>query len=176
VNRWAKQWRRGLFGLAIASLWACDSPSSEGRLDTEVRVHVIEPSTPTAEGLAYVARIAEVHRRAQSMPPGRRPELYREALRIEAPDGVGEAEILRLGLTIAAAETLMVMPERRAEAYRLLSEELRPERSLPLDESSARALVTLGDVAEKLGHKDAAVSSYARAVRLMGMLREEIEP
>jgi hypothetical protein len=58
----------------------------------------------------------------------------------------------------------------------LLFPMLAPERSLPLDRASARALVVLGDAAAQL-HDDAlAAGSYARAIRVMSLLRQELEP
>ena len=53
---------------------------------------------------------------------------------------------------------------------------LAPERSLPLDRATARALVVLGDAAISTGDDALAAGSYARAIRMMSLLRQELEP
>jgi hypothetical protein len=87
---------------------------------------------------------------------------------------LGEAEILRLELATRVAEALMETPQGSAVARDLLVPMLEPKRSLPLDRATARALIALGDLAAESGDDALAMGSYARAIRVMSLLREEL--
>ena len=64
----------------------------------------------------------------------------------------------------------------RMRALDLLAPRLETSRSVPLDRASARALITLGDAAARLGDYDLAMGSYARALDLLSLLLEEAAP
>ncbi len=83
--------------------------------------------------------------------------------------------MLRLELATRLAETTMERPGGEKVAVGLLQPMLAPERSLPLDRATARALVVLGDAAAKSGDDALAAGSYARAIGVMSMLRQELE-
>lgn len=169
-------------GLALAS-GACDP--SEGTTTTEtgrrvpdatLRTHAVAPSTPTAEGLAYLRAVAAAHERADGLRGDGRVQALREGLSLPVPAGLAEAEILRLDLAARLGEELMGTPEGSATARDLLAPMLAVERSLPLDRATARALVVLGDAAAKTGDDALAAGSYARSIELMSLLRQELEP
>jgi hypothetical protein len=151
-----------------------DAPS--GRLDARVATHVVLPSTPTPAGLVYLEAMADVHARADAASGAARIAILRGGLALPVPAGLGEAEILRLELATRLAETLLEAPEGGPVAIEVLSPMLRPGRSLPLDRATARALVVLGDAAAQTGNDDLAAGSYARAIRVMSLLRQELEP
>ena len=185
-GRWA---RRGLLlgtsvaGVAIA-LSACDPDdgtrdashrAAQDGLDARLTVHAVEPSAPTAEGLAYVRAVADVLARAEAADSDERVALLRRGLSLPVPAGLAEAEILRLELAATLAETLMQRPTGAAVAHDVLAPMLAVERSLPMDRASARALVALGDASVKLGRDALAAGSYGRALRMMSLLRQELE-
>jgi hypothetical protein len=165
----------GLAALVFAG--GCEAePASEGALDATLRTHAVEPSTPSAAGLAYIETMAGVHARSEEADPAARVSILREGLAVPVPAGLAEAEILRLDLAAALAESLVDQPEGAQVAIDLLEPMLPVSRSLPLDRATARALVALGDAAAQVGDDALAVGSYARAIRLMSLLRQELEP
>lgn len=161
----------------VAGSLGCESeagPQAEAVPDDRLETHVIEASTPTDAGLSYLRAVADVHARADAASDDAAViEILREGLALPPPDGLGEAEILRLELAARLGETLL--PARAREARELLSEMLPPDRSLPLDRASAHALVVLGDAAVGDGDDALAVGSYARAIRMMSLLRQELK-
>jgi len=164
--------------LALASVPACDEASAPApnKPDATLRAHAVEPSTPTAEGLAYIDAVARAHERADASEGQARIEVLHAALAMPVPAGLGEAEPLRLELAARLGETLAQTPEGVAAARDLLAPMLATHRSLPVDRATARALVVLGDVALESGDDALAAGSYMRAIRVMSMLREELEP
>ncbi|MBL4686306.1 MAG: hypothetical protein JKY37_17055 [Nannocystaceae bacterium] len=91
------------------------------------------------------------------------------------PGGLGEAEILRLELAASLAETLLARPAGATVAHDLLAPMLKVERSLPMDRATARALIALGDASVRTGRDALAAGSYGRAIRVMSLLRQELE-
>ena len=168
--------------LALAPA-ACDpsgdasSPELARRVpDATLRAHAVAPSTPTAEGLAYLRAMADVHARADGLRGEPRVHALREGLSLPVPAGLAEAEIVRLDLAARLGEELMTTPEGTLAARDLLAPMLTVERSLPLDRATARALVVLGDAAAKTGDDAVAAGSYARSIEVMSLLRQELEP
>jgi hypothetical protein len=174
----------GVAGLVLAlASGACDP--SDGATTTEparrvpdatLRTHAVAPSTPTAEGLAYLRAMAGVHERADGLRGEARVHALREGLALPVPAGLAEAEILRLDLAARLGEELISTPEGTVAARDLLAPMLSVQRSLPLDRATARALVVLGDAAAKTGDDALAAGSYARSIELMSLLRQELEP
>lgn len=148
----------------------------------ELRTHEIVPSTPTAEGLAYIQAVAGVHREADGLQGSSRVEVLQRGLALEVPRGLPEAEVLRLELASRVATVWLQAPEggsptpaEAAKAKALLQPMLDPAHSLPLDRSSAEALVLLGDAASRVGDDALAAGTYARSIRMMSILRQELE-
>lgn len=170
--------------LAVTVVGGCegaDAPDSgvlaAARPDARLRTHVVEPSTPTPAGLAYIRAVAEVHARADATGgAGPRAVVLREGLALPVPAGLGEAEVLRLELAAALCETLLETREGAPVARDVLAPMLAPDRSVPLDRATARAMVALGDAAVKTGDDALAAGSYARAIKVMSLLRQELEP
>lgn len=165
--------------LALAVVPGCDNdspPVSQASPDARLRTHVVVPSTPTADGLAYVRAVADLHARADAAPDGEREALLREGLARPVPTGLDEAEILRLGLAVRLAQGWVKEPASRHQVRELLVPMLRPDASLPQDRVAAEALIVLGDAAAAEGDDALAAGSYARSIRLMSLLRQEIEP
>jgi hypothetical protein len=170
--------------LALGSL-ACDpiddaaSTGTRRAPDATLRTHVIAPGSATAEGLAYLRAMADVHARADRLQGEPRLTALRQGLSLPVPAGLAEAEIVRLDLAARLAEELMAPPmeSRGAPAARdLLAPMLAVDRSLPLDRATARALVVLGDAAVHTGDDALAAGSYARSIEVMSLLRQELEP
>lgn len=168
--------------LALAPI-ACDpsgdvTTSERARRgpDATLRTHAVAPSTPTAEGLAYLRAMADVHAHADGLRGEPRVHALREGLSLPVPAGLAEAEIVRLDLAARLCEELMTTPEGTLAARDLLAPMLSVERSLPLDRATARALVVLGDAAAKTGDDALAAGSYARSIEVMSLLRQELEP
>jgi hypothetical protein len=162
---------------AALSISGCDddAPARPGDPDATLRTHEIQPSTPTPEGLAYLEAIAGVHREADRRSGAARTQALESGLSIPVPGDLPEAEVLRLELATRLAETTMERPGGEKVACDLLQPMLAPQRSLPLDRATARALVVLGDAAAKAGDDALAAGSYARAIGVMSMLRQELE-
>lgn len=176
--------RRASIALALAlAPVACD-PSDDATTteparrvpDATLRTHAVAPSTPTAEGLAYLRAVAHVHARADELRGEARVRALREGLALPVPAGLAEAEIVRLDLAARLGEELVTTPEGAVAARDLLTPMLAVERSLPLDRAAARALVVLGDAAAKTGDDALAAGSYARSIEVMSLLRQELEP
>jgi hypothetical protein len=160
----------------LGAMPACDdAPARAGDPDATLRTHEIQPSSPTAEGLAYIEAVAGVHREADRSTGAVRTQALEAGLSLPVPADLPEAEILRLELATRLAETTMERPGGAKVACDLLQPMLAPQRSLPLDRSTARALVVLGDAAAKSGDDALAAGSYARAIGIMSMLRQELE-
>ncbi|RMH00272.1 MAG: hypothetical protein D6705_00850 [Deltaproteobacteria bacterium] len=162
---WALAW--GLF------VPACTSESEALRLD----VVDVELSAVGAEARAYVRRCAEDLARARaSADPSEREALALAVLERPVPSGVEGAELLRLEAAEMLCETWDSDAAGARRAVALVGPMLAPRRRLPLDPISARALVCLGDAADRAGDTDLAATSYLRAIRLMQMLQEEAMP
>lgn len=144
--------------------------------DARIQTHVVLPSTPTPEGLAYIEAIADVHARADAATGDRRVAILRGGLAMPVPARLGEAEVLRLELAARLAETLSRQPQGVPVALDVLVPMLRTDRSLPVDRATARALVVLGDIAAESGDDALAAGSYARSIRVMSLLRQELAP
>jgi hypothetical protein len=168
----------------VLGLAACDPSDDDAtalrpRPDATLRTHVVAASTPTAEGLAYLRAMADVHEQADGVQGEPRVQTLRHGLALPVPAGLAEAEIVRLDLAARLAEELMApaaAPEGARAARDLLVPMLAVERSLPLDRATARALVVLGDAAAKTGDDALAAGSYARSIEIMSSLRQELEP
>ena len=166
---------------ATTSVLGCDPDDAaharaDEAPDDRLATHRVASAPATPEGLAYLEAVAAVHDDAdgQSSAEGRAAAL-RRGLALPVPAGLAEAEVLRLELAARLAETLASHPEGVPAAIDLLAPMVAPERSLPLDRASARALVTLGDLAVAAGDDALAAGSYARAIRVMSSLRQELE-
>ncbi len=164
--------------LACLCVVACiDADETSGRIDTRLRLHAVEPGSGGPEAVAYFDAVARVHAVAdEASDPEQAISALREGLAIPRPHGASHAEAVRLELAARLAEHLLARPNGASLARDVLTPMLATDRSLPVDRASARALVALGDAAAAL-HDDAlATGSYARAIRLMGHLREGLEP
>jgi hypothetical protein len=177
--------RAVLFAGLVASASACDEGSpadrdadtrSGGRIDNRLRTHAVVASTPTPQGLAWLEAVADAHARADAAEGAEdRAGALRQGLALPVPAALPEAEPLRLELAARLCETLAEQPSGVPVALDLLAPMLDPDRSLPMDRASARALVVLGDLAVEAGDDALAASSYSRAIKVMSALREELE-
>lgn len=165
----------------VATSGACD-PGGDGdestlsTPDARISTHRVESAAPTREGLAYIGAVARIHDDADRTPDMHtRVAALRRGLALPVPAGLAEAEVLRLELATRISETLASSPDGVSVALDLLEPMLDPELSLPLDRASARALVTLGELAVAAGDDALAAGSYARAIRVMSSLRKELE-
>jgi hypothetical protein len=177
MKRWLQ--RASLVVCVGLALGGCDPDADDEVLatpDARLATHRVESGAPTREGLAYIDAVAKIHGDvdAASDTDGKVAAL-RRGLALPVPADLPEAEVLRLELATRLGETLAATPDGVAVALDLLEPMLAPERSLPLDRASARALVTLGDLAVTAGDDALAAGSYARAIRVMSALRKEIE-
>ncbi len=169
----------------VAGASACDDGTpddrdvgtrSGGRIDNRLRTHAVATRAPTPQGLAWLEAVADAHARADAAERAEdRAAALRQALALPVPADLPEAEPLRLELAARLCETLAESPSGVPVALDLLAPMLDPDRSLPLDRASARALVVLGDVAVEAGDDALAASSYSRAIKVMSALREELE-
>ncbi len=151
------------------------SEASAAQPDATLKTHEIVPSTPSAGGLAYIQAVAAIHREADGQSGEAQVATLQRGLDLDVPAGLPEAEILRLELASRIAITWLETPEGAAKAKGLLAPMLVPSRSVPLDRSSAEALVLLGDAASRTGDDALAAGTYARSIRMMRILREELE-
>ncbi len=147
---------------------------SERAPDARLQTHEIVASTPSAEGLAYIQAVAASHREADSLQGDARMATLERGLDLAVPTGLPEAEILRLELASRIASE-WIGRGKADKARALLVPMLDPGRSIPLDRSSAEALVLLGDAATRTGDDALAAGTYARSIRMMSILRQEIE-
>ena len=135
----------------------------------------------TDRSVAYLDRTGSgnetaAHARADAAEDAElRATALRQALALPLPADLPEAEPLRLELAARLCETLAEQPGGVPVALDLLAPMLDPERSLPVDRASARALVVLGDLAVESGDDALAAGSYMRAIRVMSLLRQELE-
>jgi hypothetical protein len=165
----------GLVALGMAPLAGCDADAPPpGKPDARLSVHAVESSTPTPAGLAYVEAVASVQTEAEAADGLVRVRVLQRGLSLPVPAGLPEAEILRLDLAATLGETMLQQPEGAAAVVDLLRPMVAVDRSLPLDRASARALVTLGDAAVRLEDDALAAGSYARAIEMMSLLRQEL--
>ncbi len=169
--------------LLTIALGGCDpsggsssEPAVRKAIDETLEVHAVAPSTPTAEGLAYLQAVSDLHARADAVQGELRIRVLRQGLAVPVPAGLGEAELLRLDLAARLAEELLARPQGARAARDLLTPMLTPDRSLPLDRASARALIVLGDAAVETGDDALAAGSYWRSIQVMSLLRQELEP
>lgn len=153
-----------------------DDGEGASQLDARVVTHVVRSEAPSAEGLAYIEAVARVHADADAaQTDDREIAALRRGLALPVPAKLAEAEVLRLELASRLAESLARRPEGVAVALDLLEPMLETSRSLPRDRATARALVTLGDLAVAAEDDALAAGSYARAIRVMSSLRKELE-
>jgi len=176
----------GAIVLVLSTLGGCDeSPSPRedaastraAEPDARLQTHEIVPSTPTAQGLRYIQSVASIHREADDLRGDDQVALLEQGLELAVPDGLPEAEVLRLELAsrIAAIWLEDGAAQRAETAKDLLAPMLEPSRSVPLDRASAEALVLLGDAATRTGDDALAAGTYARSIRMMSILRQELE-
>ncbi len=162
-------------GLGAGCDGGADAPAT-GEPDARLRTHEVLPSTPTPEGLAFIEAVAAVHRTADELQGPAQAEALRQGLTVPVPKGLPEAELLRLQLVTRLAQLELSKPGGEVIARDLLAPMLKPSRSLPLDRSTAEALVVLGDAATKTGDDALAAGTYARAIRMMRILQQELQP
>ncbi len=158
-------------------LWACDNDASEpaSRIDTRLETHSLLPGAPSEQGLAYIEAAANAHREADAIrDPEARAERLLIPLEAQRPADDGIAELAELELIARAAESLLEAGQH-ARVRELLEARVASDRSLPIDRSSARCLIALGDAAAKDGDHALAMGSYARALEMLSLLMEEIE-
>ena len=129
---------------------------------------------PTAAGLAYVEAAARTHEQADAAADGG-IEVLLAAVELERPNGDGIAEQVHYELLARSAELLVAQGEGE-RALELLTQRLAPTLSLPVDRAAARCLVSLGDAAGQTGDLSLAMGSYARALDMLTLLLEEMEP
>ncbi|MEM6295446.1 MAG: hypothetical protein AAGA54_29500 [Myxococcota bacterium] len=149
------------------------SVGSAVKPDGTLKTHEIVPSTPTAEGLAYIEAVADVLRSADGQDGEARIATLRRGMALQVPADLPEAEILRLQLATRIAEAQLQADPTAARDQ--LAPMLDPKRSIPLDRASAQALIVLGDAATRTGDDALAAGAYARSIRMMSILREELE-
>ncbi len=142
--------------------------------DARLHPHEIVASAPTAAGLAYIQAVAAAHREADAQQGDARMAALKRGLDLAAPSSLPEAEILRLELASRMASE-WIERDQADKARALLVPMLDPARSVPLDRSSAEALVLLGDAATRTGDDALAAGTYARSIRMKSILRQEIE-
>lgn len=142
--------------------------------DGTLKTHEIVPSTPTAEGLAYLRAVVAIQQEADGQQGAAAVATLQKGLDLDVPAGLPEAEILRLELASRIAG-LLIESDAAADAKDLLVPMLDPSRSVPLDRASAEALIMLGDAATRTGDDALAAGTYARSIRMMSILRQELE-
>jgi tetratricopeptide (TPR) repeat protein len=153
-----------------------DTSKREQPLDTRLETHAVLTGKPSAEGLAYVQAIVDAHQQADALTERQaRVDRLSLALELEPPPGDGTAELLRYELLARTAELLLEGGEAE-RALALLEPQLATSVSLPLDRAAARCLIGLGDAAAQTGDHALAMGSYARALELLSLLLEEVEP
>jgi tetratricopeptide (TPR) repeat protein len=162
-------------GLGACAADEGESPR-ESRLDTRLEVHAPLASPPSAAGLAYVQAVAAAHREADPLDDAQaRIRVLLTAVERPVPVDDGTAELVQLELLARTAELLLEQgqPER---ALALLEPRLATSTSLAIDRAAARCLVALGDAAVKTGDHGLAMGSYARALEMLSLLLEGVEP
>lgn len=161
-------------GVAVGGLDEATQAGSDETPDARLITHAFEPSTPTPAGLAYVEFVADVHERADLADDTQtRAEILADGLERAAPEGLAEAEVLRLELAARLGELHLELDDADA-AQRAIAPLVPTSRSLPLDRASAHALTVLGDAAHQRGEDALAAGSYARAVRMMSLLADDL--
>ncbi len=179
--------------VGLSALAGCDDSAPQGEValhdaeaaearqaqpDARLQTHEIVASTPTAAGLAYIQAVAAAHREADAHQGADQGDARMAALQggldLAVPSGLPEAEILRLELASRIASEWLERG-KADKARALLVPMLDPGHSVPLDRSSAKALVLLGDAAARTGDDALAAGTYARSIRMMSILRQEIE-
>jgi hypothetical protein len=171
-----------LVWVASLPIGGCDAPGDDVDAragvapDARVVVHRMQSGPPSAAGLAYIEAMVRIHGEADAASSAQtQAAALRRGLALPVPAGLGEAEVLRLELATRLCENLGEQDDGVAVALDILVPMLDPERSLPLDRASARALVTLGDLAVSAGDDTLALGSYMRAIYVMSALRRELE-
>lgn len=171
-------------GLALSlalslSASACDRaeapPAQTSSVDTRLETHAVLPGSPSAAGLAYLEAVAEAHARADAASGDAAIAILAAAAEREPVAGDGTAELVHYELLARTAEAMLANGEAE-RALALLAARLGPETSLPIDRAAARGLVALGDAAAQTGDLALAMGSYARALDMLTLLLEEVEP
>ncbi len=150
-------------------------PAAPPSLDVRVQEH--GQSRVSEEGLAYVKRLHAATRAADELAVAdvqAQLDVLLPAARELAPEGDSLAAVARLELLARIGE-LMLDAQRGAEVVKLLLPIVGPEQTLPLETVTAQLLVQLGDGAMQSLDTDLAIASYARSVRLMGLLRQKMQ-
>jgi hypothetical protein len=144
--------------------------------DATLVTHEVVSAEPEPDVIAYAEKIAAIHSKADAASQrAERLQILHGGLELERPGFSGDLEVLHLELAARTAETLLEDPADPAAAAEILAPLLDVGRSLPRDRATARALVVLGDAAAQDGDQPLAAGSYARAIRLMSLLRRELE-
>ena len=170
-------WPRALVCVLALLCSACNEDSKRERpLDTRLEAHAVLAGKATSEGLAYVQAVVDAHQQADALVERQaRIDRLLLALELELPPNDGTAEQLRYELLARTAE-LMLEGGEAERALALLEPQLATSVSLPIDRASARCLIGLGDAAVQTGDHALAMGSYARALELLSLLLEEVEP
>lgn len=171
-----------VLGLGL-TLAACGDDRSEPLeqpreqpLDTRLETHAVLDGKPSAAGLIYVQGVAHAHKQADDIAdPGERIAVLLAALEQQPPANDGTGELLHYELLARAAELMLEVGDAEA-VLALLEPRLETSVSLPIDRASARCLVALGDAAAQTGDHALAMGSYARALEMLSLLLEEVEP
>lgn len=180
MSGWGPHARRFARALACVLALSCSACNEDGKreqpLDTRLVTHAVLDGKPSAEGLAYAQAVVDAHQQADALTDRQaRIDRLLLALELALPAGDGTAELLRYQLLARTAE-LMLDGKEAERALALLEPQLATSVSLPIDRAAARCLVALGDAAAQTGDHALAMSSYARALELLSLLLEEVEP
>lgn len=177
--RRAQGWTLG--ALALCFVAGCDPVKAPGP-DARVELYAVDrdalSSSADAASSSWLEAVANAHERADAaVGRGDTAAALVElegALARSAPtdDAVAPlVQIVRLDLAARFGELQPSTPDGASETIARLRPMLNPERALPLDSASARALVVMGDAASLVDDHALAAGSYARAVKVMSKLR-----
>lgn len=166
--------------ISITSLGACtdagENTEGSGQIDTRLEHHSVKVGEASSEGLAYVQAVADAHRQADRLSnTDEALSVLLGAASLTPPAGDGTAEILHYEV-LARTSELMLNSQDSEGALELLEPRLESSVSLPVDRASARCLVALGDAASHTGDLALAMGSYSRALDMLTLLIEEVEP
>jgi len=164
-------------GVLLAS--ACTAPPAIQAPDARLITHTAQLDEGTEAQREWIDGVVEAHERADEALAANKLNEAIGILRTALDQGEsihratrGAAEVVQLDLAARVAE-LLLEAERAREAVMVIEPLVEPERSLPRDRASARAMVVLGDAARAEGDHVLAVGSYARALELMSRLARD---